>query len=530
MKLDELIEQLCNAAAYPDEVSAVDVRQTHTSVVFLTDQHAYKIRKPVALGFLDFTTLEKRRHDCLEEVRLNRRLAADVYLDVVPVAATADGRVQMEGSGPVREWAVKMRRLPDEATLEQRLARHEDVRGLVRSLADRLATFHASADRGAHVSQFGRYDVVARNALENFEQAAAQVGGAISSAVLRYLQSLTREVLARLRPTIEARADRGLPCDTHGDLRPGHVYFFPDRQPPADILVVDCIEFNERFRYADPIADMAFLVMGLVRAGHADLAADFAEAYFEAAGDAEGRDLLPFYVSYRAAVRGKVDGMLAADQEVPQHDRDVALSKARGFWLVAMGALAPAGRRPCMILIAGLPGTGKSTLAADLAGPADLEVLRSDVVRKELAGEDVSTSRADDYEQGLYSPEWNERTYAELLRQTECRLFEGRRVAVDASFRDEAQRQRFIEAAVRWGVPVVLFVCQTDADVIRARLAGRTGDASDADWSVYREAAADWDEAGALTRRALVSIDTAGPREQSLRTAMDVLKQRGVAD
>ncbi len=528
MQLDALIAALADPAAYPQGAGVVEIHQTHISAVFLVGEHAYKIKKPVELGFLDFSTLALRRRFCDEELRLNRRLAGDVYLEVVPIVAAGNGRVQVEGAGEPIEWAVKMRRLPDDTTLEHRLQQGECIDTALAVLAKRIAAFHAAAARGASISPYGRFAVVAGNARENLEQAAGQIGSAISRAVFDRLQALLEEELARWHAVIDARADRGVPCDTHGDLRLGHVYYFPDRRTPDDLVVVDCIEFNERFRYADPVADVAFLAMGLVRCGRAGLADTFAEAYFRQANDDEGRTLLPLYVSYRAAVRGKVDGMQAMRQEILAEDRQIALSKARGYWLLALAALESPGKRPCLLLVGGLPGTGKSTLAADLAQAAECEVIRSDVVRKQLAGVAVDAPQSAEFDRGIYTPEWTERTYAECLRQALARLFEGRRVIVDASFRDDAQRKRFLEAAAHAGVPSLLLHCQADEQVIRRRLDQRSGDASDADWAIYQQAARQWNDPGEWTMRALETVDTGQSREAALAAALDALRRHGL--
>ncbi len=182
--------------------------------------------------------------------------------------------------------------------------------------------------------------------------------------MLTKLRELTEQQLAQLGPLIEARAERGSPCDTHGDLHLDHVYRFPDRPPPESLAIIDCIEFNERFRFADPVADMAFLCMDLRFHAQPDLAKTFADAYFTAAGDGEGRALLPFYTAYRAAVRGKVEGFELREAEVPAEEKASALARARAHWLLALGQLEAPARRPCLVLIGGLPGTGKSTLAA----------------------------------------------------------------------------------------------------------------------------------------------------------------------
>lgn len=524
MELVRLIEALCNPAVYPHPVAAVRVCQTHISAVFLAGELAYKIKKPVDLTFLDFRTIERRRHFAEEEVRLNRRLAPGVYLGVVPV--TRDGeRVAVEGSGEVVEWAVKMTRLPEEATLGARLRRGEDVSGVVEVLAQRIAAFHAAAESGPDISAGGGWEVVARNARENFQQAEPAVGTTVSRNVFDRLRERTEAALDELRPVIEERAERGVPRDTHGDLRLEHVYVFPEREPPDDLAIVDCIEFSERFRFADPVADMAFLVMDLAFAGRRDLARALAEGYFRASGDEPGRALVPFYVAYRSAVRGKVQGFELAEREIPEAKRAAALVRARAHWLLALGELEEPARRPALLLVGGLPGSGKSTLARDLAERAGFEVVRSDVVRKELAGLSEADRASATFGEGLYTPEWSERTYAECLRRAEALLFEGRRVLVDASFGKEARRRAFLEAATRWGVPSGFLLCAADPDTVRTRLAQRRNDASDADVTIYEQAARHWEPPGPATCLALHTIATDGGRETAVVQALDVLRQ-----
>ncbi len=418
-----------------------------------------------------------------------------------------------------------MERLPEEATLEKRLQRGEVGVELVEALARKVASFHARAEGGEHVSAFGRFEVVARNARENFDQAAPQVGTTLSQAVFCRLRALTEETLARLGPLIESRAARGMPRDTHGDLHLDHVYLFPDRKPPDDLVIIDCIEFNERFRFADPVSDMAFLVMDLVFHGRRELARAFAEEYFRASGSEESRALLPFYTAYRAAVRGKVEGFELLEKEIPEAERNAALAKARAHWLLALGELETPRRRPCLVLIGGLPGTGKSALAQGLAERADFRPIRSDLVRKELAGLPAQDSARYPFGEGIYAPAWTERTYAECLCRAEKLLFEGKRVIVDASFGEEKRRRAFLEAAARLGVPVVFILCQANPEVVRRRLECRRGDASDADWSIYQKASERWEGIGPITQETLRNIPTGGTKDQALARALGLLRE-----
>lgn len=525
MDLPRLIDLLSAPSAYPHPVDAVEVRQTHISAVFLAGPYAYKVKKPLDLGFLDFTTLERRRHFCLEEVRLNRRLAPDVYLGAVPVSSRGAG-LRMDGEGEALEWAVWMRRLPDRATLAHRLEAGEADPAVVDALARRLAAFHARAEAGDHVSACGRWRVVARNARENFEQTAAHAGPLVDPGPWERARALTEEHLAASRDLVEARARRGVPRDTHGDLHLDHVYLFPERRPPDDLAVVDCIEFNERFRYADPVADVAFLAMDLGFAGRRDLARGFCEAYLEAAGDREGEALLPLYTAYRAAVRAKVEGMKACEPEVAAADREAARQSARAHWLLALGSLEAPGRRPCLVLVGGLPGTGKSSLARALGSGAGFEVVSSDGVRKELAGLAPTDSGRAAFGEGIYAAPWNERVYGECLRRAEEGLARGRRVLVDANFKEERRRLAFLEAARRWAVPLLFLECRAPAAVVRRRLEERRGDASDADWGVYLRAAQAWEEAGPAVRAARRPLATGAG--DPVAAALEVLRREGL--
>ncbi len=529
MQLSQFINSLTEPTAYPFPVVEVEVRQTHISAVFLAGDFVYKVKKPVEYGFLDFGTLEKRRFYCDEEVRLNRRLAPDVYLGVVPIAQCGTG-VCFEGDGLVIEWAVKMRRLPDSATLDSRL-QHDSVGvDTIRKLAERVAAFHYDAESGPNISALARCDTVARNARENFDQTLDHVGTSVSRAVFDRVRWLTEEALSRLRPLIESRAARNVPRDTHGDLRLAHVYIFPDREPPDDLIVIDCIEFAERFRFADPIADMAFLLMGLKLQAEVALSREFLDTYINASGDQEGRALVPFYTAYRAVVRGKVEGLKLSRSEISPADRETALSTARGSWLVALGELEEPSRKPCLILVAGLPGTGKSTLARLLANVANFEVIRSDVVRKQLVNEAGERTGPAEFGKGIYTLEWTQRTYDECLRRSKEMLLDGKRVLVDANFREEASRRLFLDAATKLGVRCGLLICQADSEIIRMRLANRRDDASDADWSVYLKAAGSWQEPTPPTQAVSHLIDMGRSAEYALALARSALCDWGLTE
>jgi uncharacterized protein len=527
MDLTRLIEALSDPSAYPYPVDVVEVRQTHISAVFLAGPYVYKIKKPVNPGFLDFSTLEKRLHYCEQEVHLNRRLAPNVYVGVVPVVQSEKG-VQIEGEGEPIEWAVKMLRLPDASTLQERLCHGEVAVEIVETFAGRVAAFHQEADTNERIAAFGYFEPVARLILDIFEQASQQIGVTVSQSVNDRAKKLAAEALTDLRPLIDGRAARGMTRNCHGDLHLDHVYFFPEKEPPSELVIIDCIEFNERFRFMDPVADMAFPTMDFAFHGRPDLARIFADAYFRVSNDQEGRSLLPLYTAYRATVRGAMEGLLLAENEVPEGERASAQVRARAHWLLALTELEKPGQKPCLLLVAGLPGTGKSTLARGLAENADFSVVRSDVARKELAGSPLPKETLTGLRASLYTPERIDRTYSECLRRAELLLWEGKRVIVDATFREDKERVTFQEMAVRWGVPTGLLVCQAEPEVVRRRLEHRRGDASDADWSVYLQVAQKWEAITPRPQWPFCVISTDGSVKQVLDRGLEALAQFGL--
>jgi predicted kinase len=235
--------------------------------------------------------------------------------------------------------------------------------------------------------------------------------------------------------------------------------------------------------------------------------------------------LLPLYTAYRATVRGAVEGLLLTEQEVPEAERTTALIRSRAHWLLALGELEEPSHKPCLVLVSGLPGTGKSVLGHGLAQQAGFCAIRSDLVRKELAGLPAQEPTPVGFRERLYSAEWDARTYAECLRRAEAMLFEGKRVLVDATFREERRRAAFLEGAARWGVPGVLLLCHAEPQTVRRRLESRHADASDADWSVYHLVAKSWEEPGPLSQQTLHAISTEGGTERVLASALEVLRK-----
>jgi uncharacterized protein len=527
--------------------------QTHISVVFLAGPYAYKVKKPVRFAFVDFTTLPLRRRFCHAEVTLNRRLAPTVYHGVVPIVRR-DGEFRVLDTlldrpedpvplGPgeeVVDFAVRMTRLPPQRNLRSLLRRGEldgpAGQGLLERLAQLLAEFHRRADRSDEIAAVGGFDSVVANAIENFDELEDAVGATLSAAVLQGLREHSERQLVRLRPLMERRARDHVPCDTHGDLRLGHVYVLTDEGGGRDeehIVVIDCVEFNDRFRFADPMADLAFLVMELEFEGRPDLARVLVDRYLQAAVETEGRQLLPYYVAYRDIVRGKVRTLTARDPAIPQPEQEKAAARATRHFLRALGGLAPPDERPALVLLGGLPGVGKSVLARALAETSGFVWIDTDVVRRELAtAADQATGPAP-FEAGQYAPAFTDATYDECRRRARALLLDGRRVLIEASFRTNRHRTDLLEEADALGVPALFLVCEADREVVRRRLQARrdrpSPGPSDAHWDIYKEMERHWEAPGPaaapLTRR----IPGDRPLEAMVLEATEILRSAGLA-
>ncbi len=514
--LQLILNALSQPSAWPWPVDEVVIVHTHASAVLLAGDYVLKLKKPVDFGFLDYSTRERRRHYCAEETRLNRRLAAEVYLGVAGVEVSPKGiklhlPEDVDLDDPALEPAVLMARLSDDRTLAAGLQHGWVGAEEVKALARRLARFHTEALRSPEIASFAHFETVAGNARENFEQTAMHRGVTVTEAVWASCREATETMLAELRETIDARAEQHA-CASHGDLRLDHVYFLDDR-----VEVIDCIEFNERFRYSDAASDIAFLSMELRFAGRPDFAELLERTWAAEYGGERAYEVLPFYVAYRSIVRGKVRGFLALDEEAPAASREEASRKSAAHWLLAHRMLQH-DRLPSVVLVGGLPGTGKSTVAAGLAKGAGYHWIRADVVRKELAGLSASEDAAAPFGKGIYTEEWTERTYARCVELAREALLEGDRVVVDATFRSESRRSPFEALASELRTPLRLLICESPPAITRERIRARVGGPSDAGVAVYDRAASEW----GMPARAFV-VDTSGTIEESHRAALNAL-------
>jgi hypothetical protein len=406
-------------------------------------------------------------------------------------------------------------------------ARGELEHDHVRTVGRVLGAFHRDAPRGPEIAAWGAFEHLARLCRDNLDAIASQ-SESLDPEVVERLRTATERELATHRALIQRRMRAGIPCELHGDLRLEHVYDLGGQGLADDVRIVDCIEFSELLRHGDPAADIAFLAMDLRMHGAWKLADTLVDAWVEETHDEEARMLLPLMAAYRSAVRAKVRALQARDTMVPPAQRAELRALAHSHVLFALGELAPPDDRPCLVLVAGLPGTGKSRLSADLEREAGMTWIRADAVRKELAGLECGMAARASIEGGLYTPAWNDRTYGECLARAQRVLAAGGRALVDASFKEEQRRRDFVALARRMGVPVRILCCRAPAEVVRERLENRGGDPSDADWTVYEHARRTWDPFVGTTLEVVTTIDTAGSPADTLDAALEDLRGRGL--
>lgn len=481
---EAIIEALQHPGAYPERPSSIEHTQTHISHLFLTPDAVYKVKKPVDFGFLNFSTFEQRRFFCYEELTLNQRLSPDVYLQVVKIRRGPGGRIAIDGAGEVVEHAVKMRRLPSESSLDLLLALNRVKDQQVEELGHMIGGFHLKAETNSEIAGFGSPEGVAQNVVENFEQTAEMIGRTISPAKFQRLKDYSTAFLEKHRPLFERRAADGHIRDCHGDLHNAQVFLAPE-----GVRIIDCIEFTKRFRYTDVASDMAFMAMDLDHAGRHDLSKLFVEHWLAVTGDHEAMELLDFYKVYRAYVRGKVEGFRLGDPHIPREEKDAAAQRARGYFNLAYRYIQRSDK-PRLIISAGLIGSGKSTIARHLAADCGMALIASDLVRKRLAGVAPTEHHYDDFGQGLYTPEFSDRTYLEVNRLARQFLEEGRSVVMDATFGSRARREAAAAVAAETGAEFWAVECVANDEAVKQRLKRRqqrANSVSDGRWEIYQQ-------------------------------------------
>lgn len=489
IKLTEtLARALCQSCA-------AELVETHISWLVLGKETVYKLKKPVDFGFLDFSSLDKRRHACDEELRLNRRTAPEIYEAVVPISGS-ESSPRIGDDDNVIDYAVRMRRFDDSKLLD-RLARSGalDAQVMV-ALADAIAEFHAGIHGTEPPADCGTPELVRTQADENFESLAELVHGDSDRAVLNELLQWTTQQAKQRLPDLRSRLAQGFVRECHGDLHLGNIYYADGRA-----VLFDCVEFSVPLRWIDVASDIAFTVMDLINHDLSVLAYRLLNEYLARSGDYGALRVLHWYLVYRAIVRAKV-AAIRADQD-RAHEGELQREYSH-YLALARSLTAP--RHPAIIIMCGFSGTGKTTVARQLAGELEAIHLRSDVERKRLFGLGMNDS-SHGHGLDIYTAEASERTFNRLTELATAVVGCDLPVIVDATFIGAALRRRFTDLAEQLGVPWVIAWCTAEEEQIRERLAGRSGDASEAGLQQYLDQRANFDEFTATEQQQLVVAD-----------------------
>lgn len=520
--LPPVIQALLGPSIYEHPVDRVQLIQTHISYVLLAGGHVYKVKKPVNFGFLDFSALAKRRYYCRQEVLLNSRLCADTYLGVIPIRER-DGEYRLGGAGRTVEYAVHMRRLPEERMMHRLAEAGQVTPEMIERLARTLAEFHEEAEGGPRITQYGDWAI--RYAWdENFRQWERFIGVTVTEEQDRILKAFGQAFFARKREVLERRRQDQRIRDCHGDLRSDSVCFLDDH---GRICIYDCIDFNRRFRYTDVAGDVGFLAMDLDYRGRPELASAFVGSYVKASGDEDLPAIIDFYKCYRAAVRGKVEGFLLGQPEVPAAEKRRARQAAARYFRLA--AEYAASLPPAMLVITcGLAGTGKSTLARALADATGFEMVSSDVVRKRLAGIEPGERRLEEFGAGIYTADFSELTYGALLDAARESLQAGRSVIVDASFIRREHRKRAADVARETGAQFACVEVQCEPGAVRNRLERRLregADPSDARWGTYVQQRRRFQRPTEVPPERRIIADSSRPVRSQVRPVVTALRK-----
>jgi len=474
--LPPLIQQMLQPGFYPHPVmEPVNLIQTHVSYVLLTGTYVYKIKKPVNYGFLDFSTLEKRQHFSQEELRLNQRGASELYLEVLPITQVGE-QFQLGGAGEAVEYAVKLLQFPQEGLFTNLHDRGELTSDLLVRLATVLAMFHQQSPSSDYIRRFGEVAKIREAIDENYEQTQKYIGIAQTAEQFEETRQYTDRLFAERKAVFDRRRDQGWIRECHGDVHLRNITLWKDT-----IYLFDCIEFNEPFRFVDVMFDVAYIVMDLDVRDRPDLSTLFLNTYLEQMGDWEGMQVLPLYLSRQSYVRAKVTSFLLDDPGVADAVKQEAIATARRYYQLAWSYTC--SRQGGIVIMTGLSGSGKSTVARALAQRIRAIHIRSDAVRKHLGGISVE-ARGD---ASLYTPAMTQKTYDRLLELGITLAQDGYTVILDAKYDRQALRQVVRNQIEAIGLPLTILHCTAPLTVLQERVRHRTGDIADATVEVLNQ-------------------------------------------
>jgi uncharacterized protein len=510
--LPAVIQTMLGTSFYPHAVaSSIELVQTHASYVLLTGDYAYKLKKPVNFGFLDYSTLAQRKHFIEAELRLNRRTAPELYLATVAITQTGD-RFSLNGDGEPVEYALKMRQFAKGNLFSELLEHGQLTPELMIELAQQVAQFHLAAATNDEITRFGQVSQIRQAFDENYAQSLPYLGRGQTQRQLNETQAYTDRIFATWGDRFQARMDQGNIRECHGDLHLGNICLWK-----GQVRLFDCIEFNPAFRFVDVLEDLAFTVMDCDAQGRADLGTVLLNSYLEQTGDWAGVALLPLYLSRQAYVRAKVTSFRLDDPQLSPELRSPIQAKAAHYYKLAWQYTQP--QQGQIILMCGLSGSGKSTIAHQLSQQMTRAIhIRSDALRKHLGNVPLQQRG----EAALYSPAMTQNTYDRLLSLGIELARLGHRVILDAKYDRSALRAPVLAAAQAANLPAHILVCQAPLAVLRDRLRHRSGDVSDATVEILERQWAMAEPLSAIEQNQASYLDSTQTNEMILPQLIDL--------
>ena len=502
----EVVEALSSPGFFDNDFPHTEIIDTHVSKVFLNRNQVFKLKKPVDYGFLDFSSLAQRRDACVKEVELNRRTTDGIYIGVVSVIFSQGTYKLSNLNDPSAvEYLVHMKRLPQESMLDERLKNGTFSDSMADDLGAQIANFHLRAATGQQISKVGGYEGMKTNVEENFSQLIPDIGNTRSRGVYDEISEYARAFMEKRKRLFTQRATDEFTRDVHGDLRTEQISITDN----GVVSILDCIEFNDRMRWIDTAADLAFILMDLEHKDNKYLADILLGSYFQKALDSNIAELLNFYKCYRAVVRGKIESFRVDDQSMTKSEIEEISVRARSYFELAR-QYAHDRIEQEIILIGGLMGTGKTTLADLVSKDMGYVRISTDEVRKNQLGLSPETRRYDNYGEGIYDNATNKATYEKLYSIASDNLKKGHSIVVDASFSDKGERQRFYSLGAGLNLPTKFILCVAPDQVIKRRLLDRERmgvGASDGRFDIYEQQKKNYD---ALDRsiEQYIEIDT----------------------
>lgn len=509
--LPPIVEQMLQPTFYPHSVvEPIRLLQTHISFVVLTGDYVYKLKKPVNFGFLDYSSLEKRRYFCQQELKMNQRGAGEIYLEVLPISQRGE-EFLLGSSENIVEYALKMRQFSQENLWTNLFDRGELSDFLLEELGRTIARFHAEAPTDEYIESFGLPDRI-REAIEsNYRATEPYIDRVQTRQQFEETKAFTALFFQENHALFDRRIAAGKIRACHGDLHLKNIATWHDK-----IILFDCIEFNEPFRLVDVMYDVAFVVMDLEARGRQDLANIFLNTYVEETGDWEGLQVLPLYLCRQAYVRAKVTSFLLDDSGISDAEKQEASHSAADYYRLAWQYAQPRPGRS--IVMSGLSGVGKSTVAGWVARRLGAVRIRSDAVRKHLAG--IPLDRRG--EAAIYSEAMTQQTYDRLLELGQLLAAKGWSVILDAKFDRSVWRKRAIEWATAENLPIFILYCQASPEVLRDRLNRRTGDIADATADLLESQLAAAEPLDESERKYAIAIDTTQPLAAQLESLLSL--------